>query len=303
MTLQVETRFVKLINEIRAQRGALDTLAQRLRTQEILDAFNPYDHKSWCLAVMGDALVRLRLFTEQNFNFVETMGTVAVARYIFELSVWLKLFELDARYGLVYHAQLIETQRLYWSDYCNQLGREVTLLKRLEQREKQLRDKEMKRVNQITNPEEKKQALLTLWKDISTDIDAEASRHFSIFADQAKKNGYGFQAYLVEQEVIPQIKASLSAVDQEQAKFDDNTSQDVKDMIPERWNWSRMAKKVELSDEYEFIYTFASKLLHATPASITTDQKNLEMPELLIFLKYINIKIVDIIELARRYPK
>ena len=54
--------------------------------------------------------------------------------------------------------------------------------------------------------------------------------------------------------------------------------------------------------EYDFIYRFSSKLLHATPASITTDQKNLEMSELALFLKYIYVKIDDVLELASAYP-
>jgi hypothetical protein len=60
---------------------------------------------------------------------------------------------------------------------------------------------------------------------------------------------------------------------------------------------------VGLLSEYDYIYAFASKLLHATPASITTDQKNLEPEEMLIFLKYIDVKIVDMLDQARRYPR
>ncbi|RME56494.1 hypothetical protein D6779_10540 [Candidatus Parcubacteria bacterium] len=55
------------------------------------------------------------------------------------------------------------------------------------------------------------------------------------------------------------------------------------------------------SREYDYLYSFASKLLHATPASITTDQKNLEVQEMELFLKYINVTIGDILALAREY--
>lgn len=63
-----------------------------------------------------------------------------------------------------------------------------------------------------------------------------------------------------------------------------------------------MALKVGLADEYDFIYTFSSKLLHATPASITTNQKNLELSELAVFLKYIYVKIGDTLEFVGTYP-
>lgn len=37
-------------------------------------------------------------------------------------------------------------------------------------------------------------------------VDAEARRRFSLFLDDAKTNGYGFQAYLVEKKAIPQAE-------------------------------------------------------------------------------------------------
>jgi hypothetical protein len=62
-----------------------------------------------------------------------------------------------------------------------------------------------------------------------------------------------------------------------------------------------MAQKVHLTDEYDYIYSFSSRVLHATPASITTDRKNLELPEIQIFLKYIDVKIADVLALAWEY--
>ncbi|MFQ1055550.1 hypothetical protein ACFX2V_10960 [Gilliamella apicola] len=64
-----------------------------------------------------------------------------------------------------------------------------------------------------------------------------------------------------------------------------------------------MAKAVGIDDEYSFIYSFTSKLLHAALASITTEQKNFTSEEATIFLKYIHIKIRDIIKLSDEYLK
>ena len=116
MDTNFEKQVTQLVESIKKQHTALDAEAKRLRTSEIIDRFDKWNHNSWCLSVTGDCLVRLRLFTEQNFNFIETMGVLAVARYIFELRVWIKLFKLDTRYGLVYYAQLLETQHRYWKD-------------------------------------------------------------------------------------------------------------------------------------------------------------------------------------------
>ena len=246
--------------------------------------------------------MRLRLFTEQNFNFIETMGIIAVARYIFELSVWLQLFKLDPRYGLVYYAQLLDTQLRYWKDYRTQLDREISLLKNFEQQEKDALSDAVSKIRHLSDPEQQRQAANNSPKAVADFIDKQAARHFSIYAEQAKVNGYGFQAYLVEKKLVPQIDKSLAEIDSEKAAFDSTVPQQVRVLIPNRWNWRQMAQKVGSVDEYDFIYRFSSKLLHATPASITTDQKNLEMSELAVFLKYIYVKIDDVLELAGAYP-
>ena len=292
----------QLVSSIKNQRASLDAEAKRLRTPEILSAFDKQNHDSWCVSVTGDSLVRLRLFTEQNFNFVETMGIISVARYIFELSVWLQLFKLDARYGLVYYAQLIETKRRYWKDYRAQVDREICLLKKFEEEEKVALHEAISQMGQLSNPEQQQQAAYTAPKAVADFIDKQAARHFSIYSEQAKVNGYGFQAHLVEKKVAPRIDKALTEIDAEKASFDAGLSKDLRDLIPKKWNWRIMAQKVDSVDEYDFIYRFSSKLLHANPASITTDQKNLELEELVVFLKYIHVKLFDIIVFSKEYP-
>lgn len=310
----------QLIHSICSRRSSLDAVAQRLRTPEIQAAFNKWDHNSWCLSVAGDSLVRLRLFTEQNFNFIETMGVIAVARYIFELSVWLHLFKLDRRYGLVYFHRLLDTQQRYYQDEKAQLEREIALLKSFGDREKQFQEKALENIKALPSNDAQRQALLSTPKSISEAIDAEASRRFSIYAKDAQTNGYEFQAHLVETKAVPQIEQALTEIALERNKFDATVPQDVKDLIPSRWQWRRMAKTadlgllaarddesswdrrvVALTDEYDYIYSFASKLLHAEPVSITTDDKNLELAEIQVFLKYIDVKMADVEILAQEY--
>ena len=291
----------QLILSIRSRRSSLDAVAQRLRTPTIQAAFNKLDDNSWCLSVAGDALVRIRLFTEQNFNFVETLGVIAVARYIFELSVWLHLFKLDPRYGLVYFDQLIDTQQRYFQDEKAQLERELALLKSFGDREKEAHKKAFDAAKVLPPGDARRQACASTLKSISEAIDVEASRRFSIYAKDAQTNGYGFQAHLVETKAVPQVEQALAEIAIERARFDTTVPQDVKDLIPNRWQWRKMAQKVNLTDEYDYIYSFTSKLLHATPASITTDRKNLELPEIQVFLKYIDVKIADVLVLAQEY--
>ena len=66
------------------------------------------------------------------------------------------------------------------------------------------------------------------------------------------------------------------------------------------WRWKEQAAIVGMSDQFEFIYSFTSRLLHATPVSLTTNQKLLEPDEMHIFLEYIYVSILDIVDLAKQ---
>jgi len=298
MNEEQTSTLVRLIKEIQP---LLDTEAIRIRSNAEINEQTKFDPDCWCRAAMGDSLVKLRLFTEHNFNYIESMGVLAVTRYIFEMSVWLLLFQIDSRYGLVYSRRLIDTQIRYWKNCKTQVVREILLLKKLDTEEKSIMAEEVEKLHEIADSKEKKTAAFNLASTVMSRIDDKASRHFSIYAEQAKSNGYSFQAHLVEKN-LSDIDKSIVELEGEEACFLSTIPGDVKSLIPKRWNWCEMAKKVELSDEYDYIYSYTSKLLHATPSSITTNQKNLELSEINIFLKYVHVKIKDILELAKQYP-
>jgi len=63
-------------------------------------------------------------------------------------------------------------------------------------------------------------------------------------------------------------------------------------------SWKQRATLAGMSEEYEFIYSYTSRLLHATPPSITTDQKNLEIGEMEMFLRYVRVRIADLVAIS-----
>jgi hypothetical protein len=293
---QLKESIKQIVESITARRSKIDELATKLRTLKRIKKFDKYDHESWCLSIVGDALIRIRLFIEQNFIFIETMGVIAVSRYLFELSVWLKLFEFDSRYGLVYYNNLINTQLNFYKDNKAQLERECILLNSFEDLEKSQQEINLQDIS-TNNYIKIADAII----EGSKKVDDIASRKFSIYAEQAKINGYGFQSYLIKTKDIPNAEQNIKKVEEEKSCFEERVSAEIRKLIPKRWNWKKMAKKVNLSDEYEYIYSYTSKLLHATPASITTNSKNLELSEMRVFLKYIDVKIHDIQSFATSF--
>ncbi|WP_210512483.1 hypothetical protein [Pantoea ananatis] len=298
-----EQEIADLVKNIRDHRSVLDATAQLFRTQEKKDNFNPKIAEDWCNSVFGDSLVKLRLFTENNFNYIESLSLISVTRYIFEMSVWLKLLTKDSRYGIVYYSQLLKGQREYWTRFQEQMNREVVFLEKMYKEERDLTNKRLGEVKIMGDTEEATHAAEKIFEYVKKIIDEKADRSFSIFSEEAKFNGYGFQSVLVKKNQLEKTENALIEIANEKEKFEENLPEDVKKMVSNNihWKWDQKAKEAQLEDEYNFIYTFTSKLLHAVPTSITTDHKNLEYQEMVFLLRYINVKIKDIIELSRAY--
>ncbi|NBM69184.1 hypothetical protein [Proteus sp. G2663] len=295
------SKITELVNNIKKYRNTLEKQAIPFRTTEKADQFDLMNYNDWCNSVFGDGLIKLRLFTENNFNVIETLSLVSVTRYIFELSVWLHLFILDPRYGLVYYAQLFRSQLQYWERYKAQLEKEIVFLKELGDEESQLIAKKMGEFYVLPKEEQDIDIMQLEIKKIYNKIDSKAAKKFSIHAEQARHNGYEFQAYLIGIKQLPTINDSISEIKAEKKLFESKITDDIKNLIPKPWKWNLMAQKVGLNDEYNFIYSYTSKLLHAVPSSITTNSKNLESDEIILFLKYIDNKIQEIIELSNTY--
>lgn len=292
----------QLVTGIRGLRKPIQSLADRLRLalrdlEPTLAKFS-LSPRYWTLVAHTDGLVRVRLFTEQNFNYIESLGLLSVTRYLFELVLWFKLMEQDERYGLVYYHELLEKQRRYYTDYRDHLTREILLLKAFGDEEQRLMTDRLEKAGSIPKPAVGTEGMRHAFADVSKYIDDKVARAFTLYGEQARTNGYGLQADLVERKVLPDINESVNVVDAECRKLNKALPADVRALVPERWNWRALASKVGMVDEYDFIYTYTSRLLHATPASLTTDKKNLEPDEVRVFLHYCHVRMLDVIDMA-----
>ncbi len=194
-------QLLPLLNEIRLQASRIEPLTLRLRSviekMEASSAANQMTGQFWKAVVIADSLVRVRLFIEQNFNYIETMSLLAVSRYLFELTVWLKLLQQDGRYGLVYYYELLNNKRRFYEALQKQTEREISFLQNMEKTERQMLEGAIAYVMQGPQKEQEV-ALKRAMMEVPRKCDEEAARRFSLYAEQARQNGYGFQAYLVE---------------------------------------------------------------------------------------------------------
>ena len=196
---------------------------------------------------------------------------------------------------MVYRKELIENQMQYHEDFLKQLHREVNLLRNSDWKndERLFNPSQMLPTSSDLTPKE----FSSIFSKLMDETDAQAARKFSIYADVAKTNGYEYQASLVEKNEIPKVMICIQELKNEMEEFEREAA-DLRGGLLKCKKWKYMAQEVMMADEYDYIYSATSRLLHCTPASVTTNQKNLEPVEVGIFLRYIYIKFRDIIELA-----
>ncbi len=250
-------------------------------------------------------MVRIKNIIQQNFNFIETLGVLSVTRYVFEMLVWHRSISRDEQYGLSYKFQMMQKQIKYHQDFIEKAKAELPLLR-------SYHEAEMRNIEQIAlkaNAEEGERSAERWAAEIKfaqEELDRQARRKFSIYANQAQYNGYGFQAHLVETKAIPQLEDRLKRciADHEEALRLVNGTPPVGDKWERQdvlWKWKEQARKCDMLDEYNFIYSFTSRLLHATPVSITTQHQLLEPDEMFLFLDYTYIGFLDMLDLADKF--
>jgi len=261
-----------------------------------------YSGDFWAIAAYRNALVRLRLILENNFFSLETLNVLVTTRYVFETLVWLRVLNQDTEYGLVFYYQTIEKQIQHFTNYRKKLEDEISLLNALGQEENDLyQDRVQKLADDPKSLTAERVSEETA--SIMNEMDRKARRAFCLYAESARHNGYGLQAHLIRTKAIPYVDTQIDELLAKRKAFADRCSEPVKKKLTERWNWKKKATLAGMPDQYEFIYSYTSRLLHATPASILTDQKNLEPQEMALFLYYIYVSMLDSLDLAARWNR
>src|ERR1035441_9031526 len=232
-----------LVNKIRDKATAIEHLTSRLRNiVEKMEATFPIVSQRpgeyWKAAFLVNSLVRIRIFLEQNFYYIEPVSLLGVTRYLFELTVWLKLLQLDARYGLVCYYELLRQQRGFYEASKKQSEREISYLRGFEKAEERLLQETISAARNIPQEAERVVAIQQASTRVARGIDEDASRKFSLYAEQARRNGYGFQAHLVETKVVPSHARAVDDIDRELRAFESQRSEERRVGKECRSRWS-----------------------------------------------------------------
>ncbi len=297
--LFLEPQLAELVADIRGLHQLFEHGISQLRLD--LDRLNssatPEDLLEradyWQVVIAYDSAVRLRLIIENNFVVIETLGLLATVRYVFELLVWLRLAIKREQYAIAYYGRLLEKSVEHSEAQVKQLNAEIDLLQRLDAQDNDaITDAVRAYRGQEVEPDAGRAR-----RDAMADIDRRAARMFSLYADRGRTLGYGYTAHLVQTQALPKAISSADNAKAALTSFRDRCPTRAKALLSRRWKWDREAREAGMSNEYFFLYSYVSRFLHATPASVTTDEKNLEPDEIVMFLRYIRASLLDIQDL------
>ncbi|HEY5330211.1 MAG TPA: hypothetical protein VIJ79_10035 [Acidobacteriaceae bacterium] len=294
-----QERAAKIIDEIVSLQQRVERVAERLKTKlsevekSLGDSSRYASSDYWRLVAFADGMVKVRLIIEQNFHFIETFGILATTRYMLELLIWLRLLKSsETWYCFTYAKQLITDKRDHAKEHLAKVRSEINLFKQLERKESEESIKVIRHDLATSRSDLLPDAIRTVMEE----NDRSARRQFCLYSEDAKTQGFGFQAYLMETKIIPQIETEIEQFQALKTNAVAQMPRSVQGHKP--WKWKERAAAAGMIEQFEFVYAYTSRLLHATPTSLTTNQKNLDWHEIVMFLDFLYVSMLDAIEMA-----
>lgn len=221
---------------------------------------------------------------------------IALARNVFENLIWLKLFNQDRHYGLVFYRKLLQQQIDSQQQAIEKANEEIALFKELSDEEVPDFDAIAHLIAKDEPSEDDARAVRDYIKSHEAAVDAKVRATFSLYGEQAKTNGFDFQAHLIETKAIPHHRERIETVKQHlqevQNSLPTGLSAAMQRELSEtvRWNWSDRATSVGMRSHYRFLYTYTSRLLHSTPMNLITP-KELDESETCTLLDYLCVAV------------
>jgi hypothetical protein len=221
---------------------------------------------------------------------------LAGVRNIFENLVWLKLFLIDPSWGLFFYGQLLKNQQEDLEGMITKFEAEASLFDTLDADDSAIIDQVYEDIGEAEPTEEYIVARSAELEGRKDNLDRRARRAFALYAAAATFNGYGYQAHLIRTQAIPRHRAQLDAIEQRIAAFRQNVGDhDRAERYLGKWNWRGEAQRVQMVEQYDFLYRLTSRLLHATPMNVVTEKELLD-GERIALLEYIVVAVIDLLE-------
>ncbi len=284
--------FLQSLEKVKALIGLLS-----LGTKEG-DKFNRDD---WLKKVNLDCLMKTKNIVESELDVCNSMSLLASSRHLFEMSIWVKLVNQNSDYALIYYLEGLNNNIQHYTKYVEQLQVESGFLLDIDEKQSELivqqRELLLKNSDSMTDKEMSNYVSNSI-KNFDTQFSSDNA--FSLYFDNAKVQGFKRTSDHIIDNEIPRFQAKVAELELEKDELLSKLSSEQNDLVPsnrKRWRWDLKAAETDMTKEYKFIYSYTSKLLHATPMSISTDQQDLMQQESDMFIRYINYKMNQLVDM------
>ena len=298
-----ESKVAAVATEIRDLAPAIAELVQRVRLiidEPKIAALEGRERAETLLPceIGAEALDRCNILVTKNVVFLETLGILSLTRYVFELLVWLRTIQKTPLKSLRFLMISLKDRENHTLQHIAHLESEAQFLDLVEERDDPI--PAMKSLVEKHGENLTAEIVSEAEKARMNAIDSEARRYFIAYAADARINGYGFQAHLIRNKAIVAAQEDLEVTRKTRERLVSLFGQSLIDESGgvAKWNWFDSARDVGMEPEYQYIYRYTSRLMHATPTSFYTTSKNLELNEMRLFLEYVYVRILDVIDVV-----
>ena len=298
-----ESRVATVAAEIQDLAPIIAELTQRVRTAIAEPTIATLEGRERAETLLpceigAEALSRCQILVANNVVVLETLGVISLTRYVFELLVWLRTIQKTPLKSLRFLMLSLNDGEDHTVQHIAHLEAEARFLDVMAERDNPIPG--MMALQEEYGENLTAEIVRNAERARMDAIDFEARRHFIAYAADAKVNGDGFQAHLIRKKAVAAAQADLDAMRQVRLHFVDRFGQSLIDEAGgvSKWRWFDSAKAVDMEPEYQYIYRYTSRLLHATPTSFYTTSKTLELTEMRLFLEYVYVRLLDVIDVV-----
>lgn len=307
--VQTETNLVR---ELRALiEGPVRTASQEVTAQiSFREMGHPqpgafHDAPWWILKAQSGALEKFAVFFSED-RPLGSMELLAMARNIFETLVWLKLFGIDLQFGLVFYARFLDQQNETQVKHIEKIEQEAELFETCSDLDNDALSSALNAALGSGVGADAIESARVQRKSEACILDDQARREFTIYAAAAKFNGYAYQAHLIRTKALPEHREMLSKIKEHMVRFEADRDTLLSGRYRAmanwdvRWNWKERAKEVGLLRQYDFLYGYTSRLLHAMPMNLITES-TLSTDERILMLEYLYVAMRDALDEIARF--
>jgi len=255
----------------------------------------------WILQAQIGTLDKLDVFLPADRE-PSSIELLAATRNLFENLVWLELFLLDPSWGLFFYGQLLKNEQEDLTKMIAKFEAEARLFEALDEEDSKILHDVYDGIGDLDDPTGEDMTRRRKEHDRrKEDLDRRARRSFALYAAAATFNGYSYQAYLLHNKEIPRYREQLQKIEQRIDAFRTEIADEAafKKYLG-AWKWRQAAQLVDMDDQYLFLYSLTSRLLHATPMNVVTEKELLE-GERITLLEYIAVTVHDVLEAIERF--